>query len=351
MTETGNLRTPLCAALGMPYPIIQSAMGWVATPQLVCASGRAGAFPFLAVATLTPAEAELEIATATENLGDAPFGVNFLMEQPGAAEIVESIIRHRVRAAGYSRSPNPALIGRLKENGVLCVATVGLPRHAEKAVQLGADVLIAQGAEGGGHTGPLATTQLVPLVARTVDVPVAAAGGFADGQGLVSALAMGAAGIAMGTRFLLTRESPVPERVKRYYLDAGVDSTVVSTRIDGIPQRVLRNDRVQKLESARTFARIGDSLRSAREYRKLSSASLVQLISGARALRKSDGAGALHAAHAAVLARRALVDGDVTDGVLPAGQVVGRISDLPSCDELVRRIVAEADATMNAMAN
>jgi NAD(P)H-dependent flavin oxidoreductase YrpB (nitropropane dioxygenase family) len=349
MSARAALDTPLCAALGVRYPIIQSAMGWVANSQLVSASARAGAFPFLAVATLTADEAEQEIVRVRE-LTDTPFGVNFLMEQPGARQIVEAIVRHDVRAAGYSRSPNAALIAELKERGVLCVATVGLPRHAEKAVQLGADIVIAQGAEGGGHTGSLATTQLVPLVVAAVDVPVVAAGGFADGRGLIAALALGASGIAMGTRFLLTTESPVPDRVKRRYLEAGPDDTVVSKRIDGLPQRVLRNEFVQELESSGTLDRIVESLKNARTFRAGSKASLGALIRSALALRSTAGANVLHAANTAVLARRALVDGDVIGGVLPAGQVVGRITDLPTCQALVERVVAEAHTTLDALA-
>ena len=129
------LHTPLCDLLGVRTPIIQTAMGWVATPELVAAACNAGAFGFLATATLPPSEVDASIARIKE-LTDRPFGVNFLMEQPGAAEVVDAIVRHGVRAAGYSRSPNKGFIQRFKENGVLCIPTVGAVRHAEKAVQL-----------------------------------------------------------------------------------------------------------------------------------------------------------------------------------------------------------------------
>jgi NAD(P)H-dependent flavin oxidoreductase YrpB (nitropropane dioxygenase family) len=268
------------------------------------------------------------------------------MEQPGADRIVDAVIRHRVRAAGYSRSPNPRFIQRLKEHGVLCVATVGLPRHAEKAVGLGADVVIAQGSEGGGHTGPLSTGQLVPLVARTVDVPVAAAGGFADGSDLVAALALGAAGIAMGTRFLLTQESPVPEAVKQRYLSCGPDATVVTTRVDGLPQRVIVNERVRELVGAGVARRLVDALGSVGALRAARHTSVRELAGSALSLVRSRGAAAVQVANAAMLSRRGLVDGDIVGGILPAGQVVCRIDDLPTCRELVDRIVAEACATI-----
>jgi NAD(P)H-dependent flavin oxidoreductase YrpB (nitropropane dioxygenase family) len=282
-------------------------MGWIANADLVAASGAAGAFPFLAVGTLSAEDADREIARVRE-LCDTPFGVNFLMDQPGVENIVESAVRYGASAAGYGRAPRAEVISTLKEAGLSCVATVGLPRHAEKAVELGADAVIAQGAEGGGHTGTVATSQLVPAVVATVDVPVVAAGGFADGRGLVAALALGAAGIAMGTRFLLTAESPAPDHVKHRYLDAGIADTVVTSRIDGMTQRVIRNELLDNLD-----------------------------------------AGDASPAGAAELARRTFVDGDVVNGSLPAGQVVGRIDDLPTCQVLVERIVAEAEDVLTRL--
>lgn len=197
------LRTRLCDVFGVRYPIIQTAMGWVATPELVAGTANAGAMGFLACAVMRPDEADRAIARVQE-LTDKPFGVNFLMEQPGAEQIVESIVRRKVKAASYSRSPNAKFIAKMKAAGVVCVPTVGAGRHAEKAVQLGADVIVAQGGEGGGHTGTVPTSLLLPQVLDAVKVPVAAAGGFHDGRGLAAALAWGADGIAMGTRFLLT---------------------------------------------------------------------------------------------------------------------------------------------------
>ena len=153
-------------------------------------------------------------------LTDRPFGVNFFMEQPNAAQVVDAAIAHGVPVVGYHRSPRPAIISRLREAGVLCMPTVGALAHARKAEELGADALIVQGAEGGGHSGSVPTSLLLPQVVSAVTIPVVAAGGFRDGAGLVAALAYGAAGIAMGTRFLLTRESPVTDEAKRIYLAA-----------------------------------------------------------------------------------------------------------------------------------
>ena len=167
------------------------------------------------------------------------------MDAPGADRITDAILRHGVRAAGYNRAPDAKLIRRLKDGGVACVPTIGAVRHAQKAVQLGADAVIAQGGEGGGHTGSVPTSILVGRVVDAVHVPVVAAGGFKDGRGLVAALAYGAAGIAMGTRFLLTKESPVPEATAKRYLAASVDDVIVTREIDGLPQRVVLNELVR----------------------------------------------------------------------------------------------------------
>ena len=183
-------------------------------------------------------------------LTDKPFGVNFLMDAPGADVIIDAIIRHGVRAAGYNRAPSAAMIQRLKEAGVLCIPTCGAAKHAQKAEKLGADVIVVQGAEGGGHTGTVPTTLLVSQCVDLVRVPIVAAGGFRDGRGLVAALAFGASGVAMGTRFLLTAESPVPAVSTDRYLAAGIDDVLVTKQIDGLPQRVVRNELVDQLESA-----------------------------------------------------------------------------------------------------
>jgi nitronate monooxygenase len=345
------LDTRLCAVLGARYPIIQTAMGWVATPALVAASTRAGAFGFLACAVMRPEEAERAILEV-KRLTDRPFGVNFLMEQPGAAEIVGSIIRHGVRAASYSRAPRADFIRRLKDAGVVCVPTVGAVRHAEKAVELGADLIVAQGGEGGGHTGSVPTTLLLPQVLDAVDVPVVAAGGFFDGRGLAAALAYGAAGIAMGTRFLLTAESPVPRETLARYLSASVTDTLVTTKVDGLPHRVIVNELVRRLESMTAVGLLVQAIGSGLAYRKLTGASAGELLSGALALRAADRlshAQTLMAANSPILIQRAMVEGRPAEGVLPTGQVTGLIRDLPSCAELVERIVAEAERRLAAL--
>jgi len=345
------LQTRLCEILGTRYPIIQTAMGWVATPELVAGTCNAGAFGFLACAVMRPEQAEQAI-TRVQQLTDRPFGVNFLMEQPGAAEIVDAIVRHGVRAASYSRSPNQTFIDRFKKAGILCVPTVGAARHAVKAVALGADVIVAQGGEGGGHTGTVPTSLLLPQVVDAVNVPVVAAGGFHDGRGLVAALAYGAVGIAMGTRFLLTEESPVPRETLQRYFEATVTDVLVTTKVDGMPQRVVMNELVRKLESSNALALLIRAVRSGLAYRKLTGASVGQLLSSALAMQKNDRltrAQTIMAANAPMLIQRAMVEGHPSEGVLPSGQVAGLISDLPTCSDLIASIMGEAEKRLAAL--
>jgi NAD(P)H-dependent flavin oxidoreductase YrpB (nitropropane dioxygenase family) len=345
------LHTKLCDVLGIRTPIIQTAMGWIATPELVAASCNAGALGLLATATIPPDEVDATIAR-TRELTDQPFGVNFLMEQPGAPTVVEAMVKHGVRVASYSRSPNRAFIERFKEAGVLCVPTVGAARHAEKAVQLGADIIIAQGGEGGGHTGTVPTSLLVPQVVDAVDVPVVAAGGFRDGRGLVAALAFGADGIAMGTRFLMTAESPLPKTTAERYIAASVNDITVTTQVDGLPQRVVVNEVVRKLESSNPLSLLVRGLRSGLAYRKLTGVPFRELLRAGLSLRRTEKltrSQMVMAASAPMLIRRAMVEGHPSEGVLPSGQVAGVIDDLPTCRELIEGIIRDAERILSAL--
>jgi NAD(P)H-dependent flavin oxidoreductase YrpB (nitropropane dioxygenase family) len=209
--------------------------------------------------------------------------------------------------------------------------------------------VVVQGGEGGGHTGQVATTVLLPQVVDAVDIPVIAAGGFFDGRGLVAALAYGAAGIAMGTRFLLTADSQVPSAIKDFYLGATVADTVVTAALDGVPQRLLRTPVTDRLARGGGLARLLRSMRSAAAFRSLTGASWSGLVGEGLRLRRAQGlplAQVLLAANTPALLRAAMVDGKPGFGVMAAGQVAGVIEDLPSCAELIERIIAEAEAVM-----
>ncbi len=342
------LHTRLCDLLGTPTPIIQTGMGWVATPELVAGSCDAGAFGFLAAASLPQGEVAKRIEQ-TAKLTDKPFGVNFLMDAPGAEEIVTMILQNGVKAAGYNRAPSGALIEKLKAGGVLCIPTCGAPKHVVKAEKLGADAIIIQGGEGGGHTGTIPTSLQVPAASQAVEVPVIAAGGFKDGRGLVAALALGAEGIAMGTRFLMTAESPVPEVTTDRYIQAGLTDVIVTSEIDGMPQRVVVNELVHKLENAGPLRKLWLAVQNGLEFRRITGASLPELLRSALAMRANEGLSRSQmvlAANAPMLAKAAMNDGNPVSGYLPSGSVAGVIDDRPTCQELVTRIMKEAEETL-----
>ncbi|MEO5587850.1 MAG: nitronate monooxygenase [Novosphingobium sp.] len=350
---TDALATVLTERLGCRLPVIQTAMGWVATPALVAASSNAGAFGFLAAAVMTPAETADSIARL-KDLTPHAFGVNFHSFQPGAAEIVEVILANsdRVRAVSFGRGPDAKMIGRFRDAGILCIPTVGAVKHAQKMVQLGCEMVTVQGGEGGGHTGAVPTTILLPQVLDAVDIPVVAAGGFADGRGLVAALAFGAVGIAMGTRFLMTAESPVPGQPKAAYVRAGTGDIAVSTKVDGIPQRMILNPLLRRIEASGKLAMWKRAIEAGLEMKRQTGMGWGQVLATARGM-TSHGemplAQAMMAAAAPMLIQRAVVAGDAENGLMATGAVAGRIGDLPSCADLIAAIETEARARLSAL--
>lgn len=345
------MQTPLTELLGCRYPIIQTAMGWVADPALVVATAKAGGFGFLAGAVMTLDEIEAGIL-AIKSETDAPFGVNFHMYVPFAEDIVDLCIEQRVRAVSYSRSPSARSVEKLKAAGIVCIPTVGAFKHAVKAVELGADALVIQGGEGGGHTGSVATSILLAQVRGAVTVPIAAAGGFRDGGGLVAALAMGAQGIAMGTRFLLTQESPVPDATKAVYLRTPPEDIVVSTRLDGLPQRMIANSYLARLIDASQLGLLLRALRNGLAFTKMTGSSLWDMLKSAWHMRRGGDLSlgqTLMAANAPMMIQEAMVHGRPEDGILPSGQVAGLIDDLPSVEVLISGIMAEAESTLEVL--
>ncbi|MES4902127.1 MULTISPECIES: nitronate monooxygenase [unclassified Streptomyces] len=336
--------TPLTELVGVRHPIVQTGMGWVAGPRLVSATADAGALGILASATMTPPglrSAVREVRSRT----DAPFGVNLRADAGDAEERVRIIIEEGVRVASFALAPTRELIARLKDAGVVVIPSVGARRHAEKVAAWGADAVVVQGGEGGGHTGSVGTAVLLPQVVDAVDIPVVAAGGFFDGRGLVAALAYGAAGIAMGTRFLLTSDSTVPDAVKARYLAASVTDVTVTTAVDGLPHRMLRSELVTSLERSGRATALARALRHAAAFRRLSGLSWARMVRDGLAMKHGKEltwSQVLLAANTPMLLKASMVDGRTDSGVMASGQVAGVIDDLPSCAELVERVMAEA---------
>jgi NAD(P)H-dependent flavin oxidoreductase YrpB (nitropropane dioxygenase family) len=345
------IATALTELVGVRTPIVQTGMGWVAGPRLVSAAADAGALGILASATMTPEQLRSAVREVRSRTG-APFGVNLRADASDAGERVRIILDEGVKVASFALAPRPELIARLKDAGVVVIPSVGARRHAEKVAAWGADAVLVQGGEGGGHTGSVATTVLLPQVVDAVDIPVIAAGGFRDGRGLVAALAYGAAGVAMGTRFLLTSDSTVPDAVKARYLAAGVQDATVTTKVDGLPHRMLRTDLVDALERSGRTASLLRALRHASAFKRESGVSWAGLVRDGLAMKQGKEltwSQVLLAANTPMLLKAAMVDGRTDLGVMACGQVGGLIDDLPSCAELVERIMAEAHAVLGRL--
>ena len=338
-----RLQTRVTELFGVDYPIVQTGMGWVAGPSLVTGTANAGGLGILGSATMTFTEMKTAIAEVKDRT-DRPFGVNLRTDGADVEDRLDYLIREGVKVVSLAQAPRPDMVKKLKDCGLLVVPTVGAKRHAEKVAEWGVDAVLCQGSEGGGHTGMVPTSLLLPQVLDAVDVPVIAAGGFHDGRGLAAALAWGAGAIAMGTRFLLTVDSLVPAPIKEAYLATPVTGTIVSTAIDGVPQRVIRTAMVDELERAR-LTKLPRSVLNAVRFAKLTGTSIRELLAEGRAMKRSHGLSwsqVAMAANAPMLTRAAMVDGKIEIGILPTGQCVGVVEDLLTCDELIQRIVAEA---------
>ena len=353
MSEVNALRTPLCDLLGCRYPIVQTAMGYVAGADLVIGTTNAGGFGFLAGATIHADKIEAEILRVKRETDDQPFGLNFHMFQPNAQQLLDLAVKYRLRAVSYGRGPDKKVIGRLRDADIVCMPTVGALKHAQKAIEMGANAITVQGGEGGGHTGSVPTTVLLPQVVDAVSVPVIAAGGFYDGRGLLAALAFGASGIAMGTRFLMTSDSKVPDAtLQRYLATKDAEKIAVSHLVDGMPQRMIPNEYLSMLEKASPMKRLRIAVNLALKWKAETGMTTGQAISiFMKAMREdsSSVAQTVMAANAPMLLQRSMVDGNPAGGVMSAGQVVALIGKLDSCEDVISGIVRQAMARRTAL--
>jgi enoyl-[acyl-carrier protein] reductase II len=301
------VKTRVTEILGIEHPIIQGAMVWVSFPPLVAAVSEAGGLGILGAAAMSASELETNIKQIKQ-LTQKPFGVNFIPESEDIEDLLDVMIAEKVHVLSYGRGNPQRIIERSRGKGIVNMPTMGSVKHAVRAEENGADMVIVQGNEAGGHNSPVATSVLVPRTVDEVKIPVVAAGGFGDGRGLAAALALGAEGISMGTRFICTRECPVPEHIKDLYLRADEESTMVTGHISGVRARVLPNKLTE------SFKKLEEKHASLREHMLLG------------------------------LGRTKLTfsDGDADWGSQPAGHAVGLIKDIPSCRELIDRIVNEA---------
>jgi len=308
------IKTPLCDLLGIDHPILQGGMAWVATPELVAAVSEAGALGILGAGNAPPDLVEAQVRQIKAMTG-RPFGVNVPMFSPFVSDVVEICVRERVPVVTTGAgNPSPHISG-LKRAGALVVpviASVALARRLERA---GADAVIAEGCDSGGHIGDVGTLPLVPQVVDAVGIPVIAAGGFADGRGLAAALALGAVGVQMGTRFICTEECTAHQNYKDAIVKAGDRGTITAGHSLGHPVRALRNP------MARRFAEM--------DKQELAEDELLAF-----------GTGKL---------RLAVVEGDTAEGSFMAGQSCGLIRDIVPVGEMIQRVVSEAEVLLRRL--
>jgi enoyl-[acyl-carrier protein] reductase II len=341
------MKTRVTEAFGIVHPIVLSGMSWISTPELVAAVCNAGGLGILATGVLNPEQTRAAVRRVRE-LTTKPFGANVTLYFPGAKANAEVLLEAEVPVINFSMGKGDWLVERAHRYGGKVVATVTTEKHARSAAEYGTDALLVTGHEAAAHGSAVTTLVLVPAIARATPLPIIAAGGFADGRGLAAALALGADAIALGTRLMATRESPVHERCKQLAVDKGATDTIYSTRFDGQPCRVLRSP-----GSARAIRRGLDLKRAAfnsREIATMLGAPWLKLAVGVLASGWKNTLQLAHLANAFRAFRIATQDGDVAEGVLPLGQAASLVDDQPPVAELLARIVAEATDVQRAAA-
>lgn len=306
------MKTRVTELLGCEYPIIQGGMAWVAEHHLAAAVSEAGGLGIIGAAS-APAQIVREEIRKVKELTDKPFGVNVMLMNPNAPEVAQVIIEEGVKVV-TTGAGNPAkLMPAWKEAGVKVIPVVASVAMAKLMERAGADAIVAEGTEAGGHIGSSTTMTLIPQVADAVKIPVIAAGGIADGRGFMAAMMLGAEGVQMGTRFLVAKESIVHEAYKEKVIRARDIDSVITGTSTGHPVRQIRNQMTKEY------------LRMEKEGASLEELELLTL-------------GAL---------RKAVIEGDVVNGTLMAGQIAGLVHKEQTCKEMIEEIIQEAKRLKN----
>ena len=306
------MKTEITELLGITYPVIQGGMAWVAEANLAAAVSNAGGLGLIAAAA-APAEWVREQIRKARTLTDKPFGVNIMLMSPEAEKVAKVVIEEGVQVVTTGAGSPEKFMADWKAAGVKVIPVVASTALAKRMERCGADAVVAEGTEAGGHIGEITTMVLVPQVVDAVKIPVIAAGGIADGRGMAAAFMLGAKGVQVGTAFAASRESTIHENYKNSILKAKDIDTRVTGRSTGHPIRVLRNDMARKyLEMEKAGAPFEE---------------LEQLTLGSL--------------------RRAVQDGDAKNGSLMAGQSAGLVKESLSCHDLITNMVSQAESLMN----
>ncbi|MCM1100117.1 MAG: enoyl-[acyl-carrier-protein] reductase FabK [Clostridium sp.] len=305
------MKTELTRLLGIEYPVIQGGMAWVAEHHLAAAVSEAGGLGLIGAAN-APADWVREQIRAAKKLTDKPFGVNIMLMSPCAEDVAKAVAEEGVSVVTTGAGNPEKYMDMWKNAGIKVIPVVASVALAKRLERGGVDAVVAEGTESGGHIGELTTMVLVPQVADAVRIPVIAAGGIADGRGMAAAFMLGACGCQLGTRFVATKEAVVHDRYKEYILKAKDIDTKVTGRSTGHPVRCLRN-------------------RMTREYLRMEAEGvdfeqLEQMTVGGL--------------------RRAVVEGDVENGNVMAGQSAGMVHEILTCRQVIEKLVSETDALM-----
>lgn len=308
------MQTEITELLGIQYPIIQGGMAWVAEHHLAAAVSEAGGLGLIGAAN-APAEWVREQIRAAKNLTEQPFGVNIMLMSPYADEVAQVVAEEGVKVVTTGAGSPEKYMERWKQSGIRVIPVVASVALAKRMERCGADAVVAEGCESGGHVGESTTMALVPQVVDAVQIPVIAAGGIADGRGIAAAFMLGAKAVQMGTRFIATQEARVHESYKNQVLRAKDIDTRVTGRSTGHPVRALRN------EMTKRYLELEQEGASFEELEQLTLGGL----------------------------RRAVVEGDVRMGSMMAGQCAGLVREILPCSELVPQLMQEAKACMKGI--
>ncbi len=333
------MKTRITEIFGIEYPIICSGMSWISVPRMVAAVSEAGGLGILATGPLSVQETRAAVREVRA-LTDKPFGANCALMFPGARENAEVLLQERVPVINFALGKGDWIVKRAHEYGGKVIATVVNARHARRAQDYGCDAVIATGNEAAGHGDAVTTMVLIPSLRDILSIPVIAAGGIADGRGLAAALALGADGVAMGTRFMTTRESPLHENYKRLSLEKDVTDTIFSRRFDGIWCRVMKTEAAER--AIRRGLDIPAAFFNSREITRQLNLPFFKVFFAILASGAQTAVRMAYLANAFKKIRMATERGDTETGVLPVGQSMGLIRDVPTVKEVMERIVAEA---------
>lgn len=342
------LETRMTELFGIEHPIMLAGMNWVTEPTLVSAVCNAGGLGILAIAQYTPEQTRQNIRKIRE-LTDKPFGINQTLTAPDAKEKIEIAVQEKIPVINYSLG-KPWFIDHVHAYGGKVIGTVAIPKHAEKSAQLGCDAIVITGHEAAAHGADATSLVLIPIVANQVDVPIIAAGGFYNGRGLAAALALGADGISMGTRFIATKECLVHSNVKNLCLEATEQDTLYDNVFDGTLGRVLKTK--ESVAMTRKGFPFFEAIKGALLMKRVLQLSFGKFIGlSIEMMRDEEGSSIWRQARMAACTMKhmkAIKEGNVDQGILFAGQSCGGINDIPNCQELIERIVLEAEETLEA---